>query len=385
VFTKKYIYKIGSKIKQGSLKVTFPNNEEFLFKGKDGIHGELILKSYKPILRTVLGGHLGFAEGYLKNEWDSPNLEKLLELMLLNLPNEFKPKSKLYKKYNRFIHFLRENTKIRAKKNIEHHYDIGNSFYEIWLDQSMTYSSALFKNDEENLYQAQRNKYKTLVEELDIKPHHNVLEIGCGWGGMAEYIGQELGCNYTGITISPSQKTFTEDRIKKNRFKNSEVYLRDYRDLEGSFDRVISIEMIEAVGEKYWDTYFSKINEVLKKDGLAGIQMILIDNKQFDSYRKSVDFIQKYIFPGGMLPSHEKIRESFNKNGLIEISNNSFGKSYAKTLNMWKSNFNESIDKLLSIGMDGNLLRLFNYYFSYCEAGFSNGQIDVAQKIIKKY
>ena len=257
MFVKKYIDKIGSKIKHGSLKVIFPNNEEFLFKGKEGIHGELILRSYKPILRTVLGGHLGFAEGYLKNEWDSPNLEKLLELMLQNLPNEFKPKSNLYKTYNRFIHFLRENTKIRAKKNIEYHYDIGNSFYEIWLDKSMTYSSAIFKNDKENLYEAQRNKYKTLVQQLDIKPHHNVLEIGCGWGGMAEYIGEELGCNYTGITISPSQKSFTEDRIKKNNFKNSEVYLCDYRDLRGSFDRVISIEMIEAVGEKYWDTYFS--------------------------------------------------------------------------------------------------------------------------------
>ena len=384
MFTKKYINKIGSKIKQGSLRVVFPNNEEFLFKGKDGLHGELILKSYKPILRTLVGGHLGFAESYLKNEWESPNLENLLELMLQNLPNEFKAKSNLYKTYNRFIHFLRKNTKIRAKKNIEYHYDIGNSFYEIWLDKSMTYSSALFKNDKEDLYEAQRNKYQTLVEQLDIKPHHNVLEIGCGWGGMAEYIGKELGCSYTGITISPSQKSFTENRIKNNSLKNSEVHLCDYRDLKGSFDRIISIEMIEAVGEKYWDTYFLKINEVLKKGGLAGIQMILIDNKQFDSYRKSVDFIQKYIFPGGMLPSHEKIRESFNKNGLTEISNNSFGKSYAKTLNIWKTNFNNSLDKLISIGMDRNLHRLFNYYFSYCEAGFSNGQIDVAQKIIKK-
>ena len=384
IIVKRYINKIGSKIKFGKLIVVMPNGNEFIFKGKKGIEGKLILKSYKPIIRTILGGHLGFSESYLNHEWESPNLEKLLELMLRNLPNEFQPKSKVYKFYNRFIHFLRDNTKIRAKKNIEYHYDIGNSFYEIWLDKSMTYSSALFKNDRENLYEAQRNKYQTLVEQLDIKPHHSVLEIGCGWGGMAEYIGKELGCNYTGITISPSQKNFTEDRIKRNSLKNSEVHLCDYRDLKGSFDRIISIEMIEAVGENYWDTYFSKINEVLKKGGLAGIQMILIDNKQFDSYRKSVDFIQKYIFPGGMLPSHEKIRESFDKNGLTEISNNSFGKSYAKTLNIWKTNFNNSIDKLLSIGIDGNLHRLFNYYFSYCEAGFSNGQIDVAQKIIKK-
>ena len=218
MITKRYISNIGSKIKKGTLKVKFPNDQEILFKGEKGLNAELILKSYKPIFRTIFGGHLGFAESYLKHEWDSPNLEALLELMLQNLPNEFKPKSRIYKTYNRFVHFLRENTKIRAKKNIQYHYDIGNSFYEIWLDKSMTYSSALFKNENDNLFEAQKNKYRALVEELKIKPHHKVLEIGCGWGGMAEYIGNELGCNYTGITISPSQKKFTEDRIKRNDF-----------------------------------------------------------------------------------------------------------------------------------------------------------------------
>ena len=182
MITKSYISNIGSKIKKGTLKVKFPNDEEILFKGEDGLNAELILKSYKPVFRTIFGGHLGFAESYLKHEWDSPNLEALLELMLQNLPNEFKPKSRIYKTYNRFVHFLRENTKIRAKKNIEYHYDIGNSFYEIWLDKSMTYSSALFKNENDDLFEAQKNKYRALVEELKIKPHHKVLEIGCGWG-----------------------------------------------------------------------------------------------------------------------------------------------------------------------------------------------------------
>ena len=379
MFTKKYINKIGSKIKQGSLRVIFPNNEEFLFKGKDGLHGELILKSYKPILRTLVGGHLGFAESYLKNEWESPNLENLLELMLQNLPNEFKAKSNLYKTYNRFIHFLRKNTKIRAKKNIEYHYDIGNSFYEIWLDKSMTYSSALFKNDKEDLYEAQINKYQTLVEQLDIKPHHNVLEIGCGWGGMAEYIGKELGCSYTGITISPSQKSFTEDRIKNNSLKNSEVHLCDYRDLKGSFDRIISIEMIEAVGEKYWDTYFSKINEVLKKDGLAGIQMILIDNKQFDSYRKSVDFIQKYIFPGGMLPSVKALEKIANQKKFDFQIKNQMADSYYQTLEMWRKNFNNKWDIIKNLGYSEDFKRMWNFYLSYCSGGFKAKTIDVYQ------
>ena len=385
IVVKRYINKIGSKIKFGKLIVVMPNGNEFIFKGKEGIEGKLILKSYKPIIRTILGGHLGFSESYLNHEWESPNLEKLLELMLRNLPNEFQPKSKVYKFYNRFIHFLRDNTKMRAKKNIEYHYDIGNSFYEIWLDKSMTYSSGIFQKENEDLFQAQKNKYEKLIKKMDIKPHHKVLEIGCGWGGMAEYIGKNLGCDYTGITISPNQKEFAEKRMVSNKIeKKTNIKLCDYRDIKGTFDRMVSIEMIEAVGEKYWDTYFLKINNCLKKGGLAGIQMILIDNNKFNSYRKSVDFIQKYIFPGGMLPSHEKIRDSFSKNGLKEISNNSFGESYAKTLKIWRNNFNNSLDKLTRIGIDTKIQRLFHYYFSYCEAGFSDGQIDVSQKIIKK-
>ncbi len=385
IIIKRYINKIGSKIKFGKLIVVMPNGDVFIFKGKKGIEGKLILKSYKTIIRTILGGHLGFSESYLNHEWESPNLEKLLELMLKNLPNEFQPKSRLYKFYNRFVHFLRDNNKIRAKKNIEYHYDIGNSFYEIWLDKSMTYSSGIFQKENEDLFQAQKNKYEKLIKKMDIKPHHKVLEIGCGWGGMAEYIGKNLGCDYTGITISPSQKEFTEKRMITNKIEEkTNIKLCDYRDIKGKFDRIISIEMIEAVGEKYWDTYFSKINNCLKKGGLAGIQMILIDNQKFNSYRKSVDFIQKYIFPGGMLPSQEKIRDSFTKNGLLEISTNSFGKSYAKTLKIWRNNFNSSLDKLTKIGIDTKIQRLFHYYFSYCEAGFSDGQINVSQKIIKK-
>jgi len=385
IIIKRYIDKIGSKIKFGKLIVVMPNGDVFIFKGKKGIEGKLILKSYKTIIRTILGGHLGFSESYLNHEWESPNLEKLLELMLKNLPNEFQPKSRLYKFYNRLVHFLRDNNKIRAKKNIEYHYDIGNSFYEIWLDKSMTYSSGIFQKENEDLFQAQKNKYEKLIKKMDIKPHHKVLEIGCGWGGMAEYIGKNLGCDYTGITISPSQKEFTEKRMISNKIEEkTNIKLCDYRDIKGKFDRIISIEMIEAVGEKYWDTYFSKINNCLKKGGLAGIQMILIDNQKFNSYRKSVDFIQKYIFPGGMLPSQEKIRDSFTKNGLLEISTNSFGKSYAKTLKIWRNNFNSSLDKLTKIGIDTKIQRLFHYYFSYCEAGFSDGQINVSQKIIKK-
>ena len=381
------VFDLVGKLNSGRVDFILPDGRRFRAEGlKPGPVAEVTINNPDVFARLVREGDLGFCDAYLDGWWTTPDLQAFMDFIHADNDDMYDgfPGMALVRAWEKARFWFQSNTKRQALKNISYHYDLGNDFYGLWLDDTMTYSSALFNTSQESLEKAHIAKYASMVDQMGVQPGVHVLEIGCGWGGMAEYIGKELGCNYTGITISPSQKSFTEDRIRNNSLKNSKVHLCDYRDLKGSFDRIISIEMIEAVGEKYWDTYFSKINEVLKRDGLAGIQMILIDNKQFDSYRKSVDFIQKYIFPGGMLPSHEKIRESFNKNGLTEISNNSFGKSYAKTLNIWKTNFNDSIDKLLSIGIDGNLHRLFNYYFSYCEAGFSNGQIDVAQKIIKK-
>ena len=381
---KKYLSNIGKKISNGKLTITLPNNENLEFFGKGDLESNLKLNSYMPILRTITSGHVGFAESYLKGEWTSSDLESLLEIMVTNLPEAFSAKSKIHLTYNRIIHFFRENTKSRAKKNIQYHYDLGNDFYKLWLDKTMTYSSAIFKNEKESLTEAQENKYQLLIDSLDIKSHHKVLEIGCGWGGFAEYAAKKVGCSIKGITISPSQLKFATNRIKELKLDDKvTLELCDYRDLKGKYDRVVSIEMIEAVGEKYWKNYFKKIKDVLKKDGLAGIQVILINNKSYQKYSKSVDFIQKYVFPGGMLPSQEKLNENYVNAGLIEINSHSFGKSYAKTLTIWHKEFLNSLSAIKKLGFDIKLERIFKYYFSYCKAGFNSERIDVAQKIIK--
>ena len=381
---KKYLSDIGEKISNGKLTIILPNNESLEFFGRGDLKSNLKLNSYMPILRTITSGHVGFAESYLKGEWTSSDLESLLEIMVTNLPEAFSAKSKIHLTYNRIIHFFRENTKSRAKKNIQYHYDLGNDFYKLWLDKTMTYSSAIFKNEKESLAEAQENKYQLLIDSLDIKPHHKVLEIGCGWGGFAEYAAKKVGCTIKGITISPSQLKFATNRIKELKLDNKvSLELCDYRDLKGKYDRVVSIEMIEAVGEKYWRNYFKKIKDVLKNDGLAGIQVILINNKSYQKYSKSVDFIQKYVFPGGMLPSQEKLNENYVNAGLIEINSHSFGKSYAKTLTIWHKEFLNSLPYIKKLGFDIKLERIFKYYFSYCKAGFNSERIDVAQKIIK--
>jgi len=381
---KKYLSDIGEKISNGKLTIILPNNESLEFFGRGDLKSNLKLNSYMPILRTITSGHVGFAESYLKGEWTSSDLESLLEIMVTNLPEAFSAKSKIHLIYNRIIHFFRENTKSRAKKNIQYHYDLGNDFYKLWLDKTMTYSSAIFKNEKESLAEAQENKYQLLIDSLDIKPHHKVLEIGCGWGGFAEYAAKKVGCTIKGITISPSQLKFATNRIQELKLDNKvSLELCDYRDLKGKYDRVVSIEMIEAVGEKYWRNYFKKIKDVLKNDGLAGIQVILINNKSYQKYSKSVDFIQKYVFPGGMLPSQEKLNENYVNAGLIEINSHSFGKSYAKTLTIWHKEFLNSLPYIKKLGFDIKLERIFKYYFSYCKAGFNSERIDVAQKIIK--
>ena len=381
---KKYLSNIGKKISNGKLTITLPNNENLEFSGKGDLESNLKLNSYMPILRTITSGHVGFAESYLKGEWTSSDLESLLEIMVTNLPEAFSAKSKIHLTYNRIIHFFRENTKSRAKKNIQYHYDLGNDFYKLWLDKTMTYSSAIFKNEKESLTEAQENKYQLLIDSLDIKSHHKVLEIGCGWGGFAEYAAKKVGCSIKGITISPSQLKFATNRIKELKLDDKvTLELCDYRDLKGKYDRVVSIEMIEAVGEKYWRNYFKKIKDVLKKDGLAGIQVILINNKSYQKYSKSVDFIQKYVFPGGMLPSQEKLNENYVDAGLVEVNSHSFGKSYAKTLTIWHKEFLNSLSAIKKLGFDIKLERIFKYYFSYCKAGFNSERIDVAQKIIK--
>ena len=338
---KKYLSNIGKKISNGKLTITLPNNENLEFFGKGDLKSNLKLNSYMPILRTITSGHVGFAESYLKGEWTSSDLESLLEIMVTNLPEAFSAKSKIHLTYNRIIHFFRENTKSRAKKNIQYHYDLGNDFYKLWLDKTMTYSSAIFKNEKESLTEAQENKYQLLIDSLDIKSHHKVLEIGCGWGGFAEFAAKERGLKVTGLTISKEQLKYAEKRIRDAGLTDMVNFkLQDYRDERGKYDGIASIEMFEAVGEKYWPAYFQCVKNCLYPGKQATLQIITIQEARWEIYRRSVDFIQKYIFPGGMLPSPNALRSEVERAGLKVVKSIEFGESYSQTLRRWHETFN---------------------------------------------
>ena len=285
--------------------------------------------------------------------------------------------------YLRIKHFLNRNSK-GSKKNISFHYDLGNKFYKYWLDKSMTYSSALFKDKKQNLYDAQINKYKNLTALCGIKPGEHVLEIGCGWGGFSSFLAKEVNAKVKAITISKKQFESVKKKIHEEKLGESvEVNLTDYRDVRGQYDHIVSIEMFEAVGEKYWQLYFDTLKKNLKSNGNIGLQTITIDNNFFKTYRKFPDFIQTYIFPG-MLPSVEEIKKITNSIGLNIMEEKMFGPDYARTLKYWKESFNHSWTSIRNIGFDNTFRRLWEYYLSYCEGGFRSGNINVGQFLIKK-
>jgi cyclopropane-fatty-acyl-phospholipid synthase len=282
--------------------------------------------------------------------------------------------------FNKLSHFKNKNSESQAKKNISYHYDLGNKFYSYWLDKSMTYSSAIFSRPNDHLEIAQTNKYKNLAELVSVKDGDNILEIGCGWGGFSEFLGKEYDCNVTAITISKEQYNFAKKRIKKANLENRvDIRYCDYRKIDGTFDKVLSIEMFEAVGKEYWNNFFSKIRDVLYPDGTVGLQLITIDDKIYEVYKNNPDFIQKYIFPGGMLPSFEILTNVATKNHFNIDSVNSFSNDYAKTLNIWNKNFNKNWKKIEELGFDETFKLMWNYYLSYCEGGFLSKNIDLKQ------
>ena len=374
---------VTARLKWGSVAVTLPDGRRIeIESGGAGKHAELILNNYRCLWRLVRTGNLGFAEGYLAHEWDTPDLSALLEVFARNADamNELFEGKWWAKLAGRLAHALNRNTRAGSRRNIHAHYDLGNAFYERWLDPSMTYSSAKFDAPGQSLSEAQRNKYASLAQRIGLKPEHSVLEIGCGWGGFAEFAAKEVGCNVTGITISREQHDFAKARLfKAGLGEKTDIRLEDYRDTKGTFDRIASIEMFEAVGEEYWPAYFGKIGETLKPGGQAGLQIITIDERYFDGYRKSVDFIQKYVFPGGMLPSMTALREQVNRAGLTWRSNTTFGEDYADTLATWRDRFLAAWDDIRPLGFDEKFKRLWGYYLSYCEAGFRARSIDVTQ------
>ena len=367
----------------GSLSFVMPSGRAFKVQGKEaGPEAVLVIHDFRFVGRVMAGGDIGFGEGYIAKEWDSPNLSAVLQAFTSNWDHLTKlvQGNPLVSIFNFIGHLLNGNSKQGSQRNIHAHYDLGNAFYSRWLDPSMTYSSAKFETPDQSLSAAQHNKYASLARSINLQADQSVLEIGCGWGGFAEFAAKEVGAKVTGITISQAQHDFAKKRLfDAGLADKADIQLIDYRDVKGAFDRVASIEMFEAVGEKYWPTYFNKIHDVLAPGGQAGLQIITIKDELFADYRSRADFIQKYIFPGGMLPSEKRLRQETDKAGLEWRNIARFGQNYADTLVQWSERFQGAWDEIKPLGFDERFRRLWQFYLSYCEAGFRTERTNVIQ------
>lgn len=387
---KKLLLELAPKLPVGALSVSFPEGDVHHFSGKDkGPKADLQIIKQEGLLRLIKDGKMGFCEAYMLGEVESDALVNLIEYAVTNnqIVEEKLKMNPLSWLFTRMGHILRRNSKKGSRKNISYHYDLGNDFYALWLDETMTYSSAVFENDTAPLSEAQNNKYRKLAEMAELKSGDHVLEIGCGWGGFAEFAAREYDVTLTCITISQEQYDYARQRIEKAGLSDKvEIKITDYRDLKSqSFDKVVSIEMFEAVGMSYWQTYFDKISDVLRDGGRAALQVITIADHEFESYRATPDFIQKYIFPGGMLPSMEKIASPIQAAGMQLTQTNGYGLHYAKTLEQWRIDFLAQWPHIAQMGQfDVKFKRMWELYLAYCEGGFKSGMIDVKQMCLTK-
>ncbi len=367
----------------GSLTFVLPSAREIRIEGDQaGPDGRLIVRDFRFVSRVLASADIGFGEGYMAGEWDTPDLSALLEAFTLNFDRleALVQGNPVVRVGDGLAHRLNRNTRRGARRNIHAHYDLGNAFYSRWLDPSMTYSSARFERPGQPLGEAQHHKYETLARAIGLERGRRVLEIGCGWGGFAEFAAREIGARVTAVTISPAQHEFTRRRLfEQGLAEMAEVKLMDYRDVEGRFDHVASIEMFEAVGEAYWPAYFAKVRDVLSPGGRAGLQIITIRDELFRGYRQRSDFLRKYIFPGGMLPSERRLREEVDRAGLEWRAIVRFGQNYADTLSQWASSFESAWDEIRKLGFDERFRRLWRFYLSYCEAGFRAERTNVVQ------
>lgn len=370
---------------QGTLNLTLPSGLH-LQVGGNAPFADIRLHSLRPLWRLVTGGTNGWSEAYLEGEWDSSDLPTLVRWALRYEPalERLSPAQFINgQRHNRY-HRSRDNHRHGSRRNIAEHYDLGNDFYRRWLDDSMTYSAALFQDSQgqqtQDLAQAQRNKYARILELLDAQPGQHVAEIGCGWGGFAEQAAAEEGLQVDGITLSQEQLQYARERIERQGLsKQARFSLTDYRDFDGQYDGIVSIEMFEAVGENHWDSYFQMLKARLKPGGRAVLQIITIDDRRFHSYRKQADFIQRYIFPGGMLPSTEVLQQLFRQHGFKLDVQQMFGLDYARTLQYWSEAFEQHWPDIqhMNPGFDDRFYRLWRYYLAYCEGGFNERAIDV--------
>lgn len=371
---------------RGTLDLVLPNGALFEIRGQEpGPHGVLQVYDFRFLRRVLAAGDIGFCDGYVAGEWDTPDLAELLEVFTLNIDRlqRFLTGNPFVRFCNRLLHGLNRNTREGSRRNIFAHYDLGNAFYSQWLDPTMTYSSALFR-DADQLEAAQTAKYAAMAALIDLHPGQHVLEIGCGWGGFAEYAAQR-GARVTCLTLSPAQQDYAIARMARQGLSEQvEVRLQDYRDVTGQFDGVVSIEMFEAVGEEYWDAYFNCVANCLKPQGRAGLQIITIRDDLFNEYRQRPDFIQKYIFPGGMLPSASRLRTHSGRAGLMTTSETAFGPDYARTLSHWERRFNAAWGEGRIKGFDAAFRKMWLFYLAYCEAGFRTGRTNVVHLGLQK-
>ena len=384
---KRWLMKSLAKINYGRLIVKM-DGETYICGNDDSITATLYIhRPLKATWRILTKGDLGFAEGFLECDWSSDDLTKLLKLLLKNnnnLEDSYEGKS-LLRITSNLYHKLRKNSLKGSRKNIQYHYDLGNDFYELWLDESMTYSSALFSSkttsDSAQAYQslafAQDNKYQRILDELEVKKGQTILEVGCGWGGFAEKA-VEKGCNVHGITLSEEQLEYANKRLTQYADK-AHLEIKDYRKVDQQYDHIVSIEMFEAVGKEYWQTYFEMLKSSLKPGGKIVLQIITMKDKYYDLYQSRADFIQRYIFPGGMLPSDNILTSLVEKNDLKIINNISFGHDYGETLARWEQRFMKVTPELEGLGYDKRFQRMWLYYLGYCQAGFEEKRIDVVQ------
>jgi len=382
--------KLLTRLRHGSLTVQWPDGQVQAFGDPQGaIHASLHLRSWEPLAQTLKSGDIGFAEGYIAGDWSTANLTELLRLMIAN---RREMEDAIYgqwwgRLFYRIRHLLHRNTRANSAKNIHAHYDIGNPFYALWLDETMNYSSAWFSGHfDQPMAQAQNAKVRRALQMTKVKAGDRVLEIGCGWGALAEMAGREFGAHLTGVTLSHEQLRFAQQRLQRYGLQhNSDLRLQDYRDIQdGPYDAICSIEMIEAVGQEYWPTYFQSVARLLKSGGRACIQSIVIDDALFERYLRSTDFIQQYIFPGGCLPSPTEFRRQAEQAGLKVMDELNFGPDYAETLRRWRDAFHQRRDQVLQLGFDERFMRIWEFYLCYCEAAFDEGNIDVVQFTLEK-
>ncbi|AXX89938.1 cyclopropane-fatty-acyl-phospholipid synthase [Arcobacter suis] len=383
-----------SKIKIGTLEVIYKNGTIKLY-GEKRIEEKITLEIHNNrfFTRVMLYGDIGFSESYIDKDFETSNLTKLIELALLNTKylgttseNEKNKLINLMPVFNKIKHSLRKNSKTNSRKNISAHYDLSNEFYKLMLDETMMYSSAVFSHKEQDLYEAQKNKLEKLSSKLNLKEGSKVLEIGSGWGAMALHLANDKKCEVTTVTLSVEQKKLCENRFKEHNVEDKiDILLKDYRDLNGKFDAIIAIEMFEAVGKEYFHIFFKKCQELLKPNGVLVLQVITMPDQRYKDYSKGTDFIQKYIFPGGHLPSISKILEVTSKHTRLNLNHlEEFTEDYAKTLNIWHENFEKKLEEVKKLGFDDYFIRMWKMYLNYCEAAFLTRNINLHQLVFTR-